>query len=94
VDVCTDTLAHLGFRLEEQPNIRRWCDERTGALLRELFAEGTRPTSEDVAARLGYKPLDTGPLLEELGAVDATVRLRRAEGRVGVGLTALLQIVH
>jgi hypothetical protein len=35
--------------------------------LRALFAEGTRPSSEEVAARLGYQPLDTAPLLRELG---------------------------
>ena len=40
-----------------------WCDSRTGDFLRELWAEGTRPTSEEVAGRLGYEPLDTGPLV-------------------------------
>ena len=44
-----------------------WCSERTGTILRDLFAEGTRPSSEEIAARLGFDPLDTGPLLEELG---------------------------
>ena len=34
----------------------------TGERLRELFREGTRPTSEEIAARLGYDPLDTQPL--------------------------------
>jgi hypothetical protein len=34
--------------------------------LRELFAEGTRPTSEEIAARISHDPLDTTPLLEEL----------------------------
>jgi len=37
-------------------------------LLRALFLEGTRPSSEEVAARIGYDPLDTGPLLHEIGA--------------------------
>jgi hypothetical protein len=45
-----------------------WRSPRTGEILRELFVEGTRPTSEDVAARLGYEPLDTGPLVEDLSA--------------------------
>jgi hypothetical protein len=45
-----------------------WRNPQTGERLRALFREGTRPSSEDVAARLGYQPLDTGPLLRELGA--------------------------
>jgi hypothetical protein len=45
-----------------------WRNAETGERLRALFAEGTRPSSEDVAARLGHQPLDTGPLLHELGA--------------------------
>jgi hypothetical protein len=42
-----------------------WERAETGAFLRSLFAEGTRPTSEDVAARIGFDPLDLRPLLEE-----------------------------
>src|SRR6476646_5177610 len=45
-----------------------WRNTETGDRLRALFAEGTRPSSEEVAARLGYQPLDTAPLLHELGA--------------------------
>jgi hypothetical protein len=45
-----------------------WRNAETGERLRALFAEGTRPSSEDVAARLGHQPLDTAPLLHELGA--------------------------
>src|SRR3954469_7625112 len=45
-----------------------WRDAQTGERLRALFAEGTRPSSEEVAARLGHQPLDTAPLLHELGA--------------------------
>ena len=45
-----------------------WRSAQTGELLRELFAEGTRPTSEEIAARLGFDPHDTRPLLAELGA--------------------------
>src|SRR5919197_5728934 len=44
-----------------------WRTAETGERLRTLFNEGTRPSSEDIAARLGYQPLDTGPLLRELG---------------------------
>ena len=45
-----------------------WRRQETGALLRRLFAEGTRPSSEEIAARLGFDPHDTRPLLAELGA--------------------------
>ena len=48
-----------------------WRSAETGDLLRDLFREGTRPSSEDVAGRLGFDPLDTEPLLEELGASPA-----------------------
>jgi hypothetical protein len=40
----------------------------TGERLRALWREGTRPTSEEIARRIGVEPLDTGPLLHELGA--------------------------
>jgi hypothetical protein len=45
-----------------------WRNRKTGDHLRALFAEGTQPTSEDIAGRLGYDPQDTKPLLAELGA--------------------------
>jgi hypothetical protein len=45
-----------------------WCRRETGELLQALFAEGTRPTSEEIADRIGYDPLDTTPLVEELVA--------------------------
>jgi hypothetical protein len=45
-----------------------WRSEATGVILRDLFLEGTRPTSEEVAGRLGFEPLDTGPLVEDLSA--------------------------
>ena len=44
-----------------------WRTAETGDRLRALFLEGTRPSSEEIAARLGYQPLDTAPLLRELG---------------------------
>jgi hypothetical protein len=45
-----------------------WRSPETGEFLRGLFREGTKPSSEEIAARLGYDPLDTAPLLHELGA--------------------------
>src|SRR5918997_5313103 len=45
-----------------------WRNRATGDHLRSLFAEGTRPSSEEIAGRLGYDPHDTRPLLHELGA--------------------------
>jgi len=45
-----------------------WRRSETGDLLRGLFREGTKPTSEEIAGRLGFDPLDTAPLLVELGA--------------------------
>ena len=43
-----------------------WERPETGEFLRDLFREGTRPSSEEIASRVGYDPLDTGPLLDEL----------------------------
>jgi hypothetical protein len=45
-----------------------WRRPQTGDLLRDLFREGTRPSSEEIAGRLGFDPLDTGPLRHELDA--------------------------
>jgi hypothetical protein len=45
-----------------------WRSRETGELLRELFSEGTRPSSEEIAERIGFDPLETAPLLEEIGA--------------------------
>jgi hypothetical protein len=45
-----------------------WRNEATGEILRGLFREGTRPTSEEVAARIGFDPLDTMPLVADLSA--------------------------
>jgi hypothetical protein len=43
-----------------------WRSGGTGEILRGLFAEGTQPSTEDVARRLGFDPLDTQPLAAEL----------------------------
>ncbi len=45
-----------------------WRSLQTGELLRALFREGTKPTSEEIASRIGFDPLDTKPLLHEVGA--------------------------
>jgi hypothetical protein len=44
-----------------------WRRSETGDRLRELFREGTRPSSEEIAERIGFDPLDTRPLVDELG---------------------------
>jgi hypothetical protein len=44
-----------------------WSNEKTGDHLRELFREGTKPSSEDIAARIGFEAYDTKPLVAELG---------------------------
>jgi hypothetical protein len=60
--------AQLGAYLAQEVGEDWWRRPETGERLRVLFHEGTRPSSEEVAARLGYQPLETGPLLAELGA--------------------------
>jgi hypothetical protein len=45
-----------------------WRRPETGERLRALFREGTRPSSEEIAGRMGFEPLDTRPLLAELGS--------------------------
>src|SRR3954454_23971794 len=45
-----------------------WRNAKTGELLGDLSREGTRRRSEEIAARLGFDPLDTKPLLHEIGA--------------------------
>ena len=60
--------AQLRSYLEREVGDDWWSSEETGDRLRALFAEGTRPSSEEIAGRIGFDPLDTGPLLDELGA--------------------------
>jgi hypothetical protein len=45
-----------------------WRRPETGALLRELFREGQRPSNEDIAGRIGFEALDVRPLLAEQAA--------------------------
>jgi oligoendopeptidase F len=60
--------AQLRRRLINDVGDDWWRSRDTGALLRDLFREGTRPTSEEIAGRLGFDPLDTEPLLAELAS--------------------------
>jgi hypothetical protein len=60
--------AQLRAHLRERVGADWWTRAETGEFLRGLFREGTRPTSEEIAARIGYDALDTRPLLDELAA--------------------------
>jgi hypothetical protein len=60
--------AQLRARLLDDVGREWWRRPETGDRLRALFREGTRPSSEEIAGRLGFDPLDTGPLMGELGA--------------------------
>jgi hypothetical protein len=60
--------AQLREHLVQQVGADWWRSPQTGELLRELFREGTKPSSEEIASRLGFDPLDTRPLLREIGA--------------------------
>ena len=57
--------AQLRAHLRETIGSDWWERRETGDFLRGLFAEGTRPSSEDIAARIGFEPLDTRPLVQE-----------------------------
>jgi hypothetical protein len=58
--------AQLRAHLIDEVGDDWWCSPKTGEILRALFAEGTRPSSEEIAARLGFEPFDTAPLIAEL----------------------------
>jgi hypothetical protein len=58
--------AQLRAHLIDEVGEDWWRDAKTGEVLRSLFAEGTKPSSEEIAARLGYEPYDTTPLINEL----------------------------
>jgi hypothetical protein len=58
--------AQLRAHLIDEVGDDWWRSEKTGEVLRALFAEGTKPSSEEIAARLGYDPFDTTPLIDEL----------------------------
>ncbi len=61
---CAQLRAHLLNEIGDD----WWRSPKTGELLLDLFREGTRPSSEEIAGRLGFDPLDTGPLVAELTA--------------------------
>jgi hypothetical protein len=58
--------AQLRSYLVDEVGESWWRSSKTGDLLRDLFAEGTRPSSEEIATRLGFEPHDTAPLVAEL----------------------------
>jgi hypothetical protein len=58
--------AQLRAHLRQTVGADWWERPETGEYLSRLFLEGTRPTSEEIAARIGFDPLDTRPLLTEL----------------------------
>jgi hypothetical protein len=60
--------AQLGSYLRREVGEDWWRSTGTGEILRALFAEGTRPSTEEVARRIGFEPLDTAPLVAELTA--------------------------
>jgi len=60
--------AQLSTYLRREVGDDWWRNAATGEILRGLFAEGTRPSTEDIARRLGFDPFDTGPLVAELNA--------------------------
>jgi hypothetical protein len=60
--------AQLRSYLIDQIGEDWWRNQQTGKILRALFAEGTKPSSEEIAVRLGYEPYDTAPLVAELTA--------------------------
>jgi hypothetical protein len=58
--------AQLRAYLVDELGADWWRSPKTGELLRDLFAEGTRPSSEEIATRLGFEAHDTTPLIAEL----------------------------
>jgi hypothetical protein len=57
--------AQLRAHLRETIGPEWWEQSATGEFLRGLFARGTQPSSEEIAARIGFSPLDTRPLVQE-----------------------------
>src|SRR5439155_23499459 len=60
--------AQLRAYLKHEVGDDWWRSGETGDRLRALFFEGTRPSSEEIAGRLGFQPLDTESLISELSA--------------------------
>jgi hypothetical protein len=57
--------AQIRGYLRERVGPQWWERPETGEFLRGLFFEGTQPSSEEIAERIGFSPLDTGPLVQE-----------------------------
>jgi len=57
--------AQLRAYLRETIGPDWWEQSATGDFLRGLFAQGTQPSSEEIAARIGFSPLDTRQLVQE-----------------------------
>jgi len=60
--------AQLRAHLRREVGADWWRQDETGELLRGLFREGTRPSTEEIAGRIGFDPLDVAPLVAELTA--------------------------
>ena len=58
--------AQLRRHLIETIGEEWWRSPETGRFLAGLFREGTKPTSEEIAERIGFDPLDVRPLLAEI----------------------------
>jgi hypothetical protein len=58
--------AQLRSHLIREAGGQWWLSPKTGETLRSLFEEGTKPSSEEIALRLGFDPNDTAPLVAEL----------------------------
>ena len=59
--------AQLRTHLDREVGEDWWRSRADGRLPARALREGTRPSSEEIAARIGFEPLDTGPLVAELG---------------------------
>ena len=71
--------AQLRSYLEREVGEDWWASKETGDRLRALFREGTQPSSEEIAGRIGFEPLDTG------AAARRARRLSAALTRLGGG---------
>lgn len=58
--------AQLRSYLAEKLGEDWWRRRETGHFLTSLFREGTRPSNEEIADRIGFAPEDTRPLVAEL----------------------------
>jgi len=58
--------AQVQTYLREESGDDWWCSPKTGAFLRELFREGTKPSNEEIAERIGFDAFDAEPLITEL----------------------------